>query len=395
MNRAAVTQFAWRIAAGGLSAASAIIVSAGLGLVMWGTVATSLAVLVGISVAAGGGFAQAAAYLSAREAPAARAILTSAASLTGATSLIAIGVAAALVRLSSPSLPVSWWAVFAALPFFQIGQLGLGVEQGLGRTTSYLVTYVAQPVALFVLSVGAVLLRADPGSDAWTGALIAAPFAVQAMTILALWSRLPPTNQVGAWLPLLGYSARLYPSAVAQFLTFRLDLILVGGFLGASEAALYSLALNGLDGVSRLGHSTAALLYPQFSASRSGAEAIIVARRSALRVGLLSGLLTLLLSVIALAVSLRGSEEVRIVGLLLLILSLGSASFGAWTVLSAFFSARNRLQSVLRVTMAMLGTAAPLYLVLIPRIGVWGGAIGTTAGFLSAAILAYAETGRA
>lgn len=390
----AVTQFAWRIFAGGLSAASAIVVSAGLGLVMWGTVATSLGVLIGVSVAAGGGFAQAAAYLSAREPSAARAILTSGAGLAGVTSLVAIAIMATLVRLFSPSLPVSWWAVFTALPFIQIGQLGLGVEQGLGRTKAYLVTYVAQPVALFAISVGAVLLHAGPDSGAWTGALIAAPFAVQAMTIVALWNRLPATKQVRAPLPLLAYSARLYPSALAQFLTFRLDLILVGGFLGASQAALYSLALNGLDGVSRLGHSAAALLYPQFSISQSSAEAIVVARKSALRVGLLSGILTLLLSVIALGFSLRGSEEVRIVGLLLAILSLGSASFGAWTILAAFLSARNRLESVLRVTIVMVGTAAPLYLLLIPRIGMWGGAIGTTAGFLTAAILAYAETGR-
>lgn len=391
----AATQFAWRIFAGGLTAAAAIVVSVALGLVMWGTVVTSLGVLLGLSIAAGGGFAHAAAYLTARDPSAGRTILTSAAGLAAATSLATIAVTMGLVHLLNPSLPVLWWAIFVALPFIQLGQLGLGVAQGVGRTRAYLVTYVAQPATLFAISVGAVLMRASSTSEAWTGALIAGPFAIQALTVVALWTRLPATTSpVRAELPLLTYSARLYPSALAQFLTFRLDLILVGGLLGASPAALYGLALTGLDGVSRLGHSAAALLYPQFSRSRSGAQAVVTARRSAIQVGLLSGVLILLLAIITLGFSFGGSDEARIIGLLLVILSLGGAAFGAWTVLAAFLSAQDRLASVFRVTLVMIGTAAPLYLLLIPTIGMWGGAIGTTAGFLTAVIVAYAETGR-
>lgn len=52
------------------------------------------------------------------------------------------------------------------------------------------------------------------------------------------------------------------------------------------------------------------------------------------------------------------------------------------------------LGSIFRVTLVMIGTAAPLYLLLIPAIGIWGGAIGTSAGFVTAAMVAYVETGR-
>ena len=89
----------------------------------------------------------------------------------------------------------------------------------------------------------------------------------------------------------------------------------------------------------------------------------------------------------------RGGE-VRVLGQLLLLLAVGGAGISAWTVLATYLAANNQLAAAARVNFLLLVTSVALYVSLIPMIGVYGGAIGTSVGLGLAAVLGYREVSR-
>jgi O-antigen/teichoic acid export membrane protein len=387
-------QFAWRLLAGALAVGCSLLVSTTMGLSTQGVFATSVGVLSGISVISGSGFSHAVAFGVARQPDAAGRLVDRALLLAAASS---IALALLLPWAGShllPSLPVLWPYVAVALPFMQFGQLGLGLHQGRGSSRDYVTTYVAQPLAAFCLSAfaGSTTSPSVAVSE-WAGPLILLPFVVQAATVIRPWLSLPRVEDASIR-PLITYSLRIYPSAVAHFLSYRLDLLLVGGLLGAAAAGLYSLALNGVDAVSRLGQTAATLLFRGFARAGLG----LGDRRRAQRAAVLTGAIGLLLGVaLAAAVTASGQvagREVRVVGVLLTLFAPGSAAISAWTVLASYLAATDRLGTALRVNVALFITSVTLYVWLIPDFGLYGGAIATSVGLLVASALGYREVGR-
>jgi O-antigen/teichoic acid export membrane protein len=347
-----------------------------------------------LSVLTGSGFTHAVAFGVARRPVGSgidlrRAVVTS----TGASLLV--GVLVAFVGSNAlPTMPVLWWGVPAALPFFQLGQFGLGLQQGLGSSRGYVTALVAGPATAFAVAIVAVIAgvrSVDP--TPWVWPLLVLPPVVQAATVAWQWRRVP-TDGPDPLRMLISYTARMYPSAVAHFLSFRLDLILVGALLGATPAGLYSLALNGVDAVARIGQTAATVLFRRFSEPDT-VKASAVARRASLISALLSGAAGLALAIAVAALGQTRGPEVQQLGFLLLILSVAGAAISAWTVLASYLAATNRLGATARVNLALLVLSVLIYLSLIPAIGVYGGAIGTSAGLVVAAFLGYWEVARA
>ena len=393
MSRRALLQFVWRMAAGGLSVAASVIIAVTLGLSTQGVLASSVSVLLALSVATGAGFSHGLAFLVARCPENARDIAIRAAILAVPLGIVTGLVAASLGSLLLGALPVFWWAVAFALPFAQLGQLGLGVSQGLGASRDYAITYVMQPAAAVAFAVVAALSDGGAGGavSPRTPLLIAGPFVLQAATAAWTLLRLPAAPAREPFGPLLSYTARIYPSSLMHFLSYRLDLILVGALLGASAAGIYSLALNGVDAVARLGQSTATVLFPEFA--RPSGRSPSLARRAAVTTGLISFGASIVLVVLVLAFSTE-RPEVLTVGQLLMILAAGGGGVGAWTVLASFLAATDRLGAAARINLVMLAVSVALYLWLIPSVGVYGGALGTSAGLVLAALLGYREVER-
>ncbi|MGH3119185.1 MAG: lipopolysaccharide biosynthesis protein [Gaiellales bacterium] len=347
-----------------------------------------------ISVLTGSGFTHAVAFAVARRSVGTDTDLRSAIVTSTGASLV-VGVLVALIGSNVlPTMPVLWWGVAAALPFFQLGQFGLGLQQGLGSSRGYVTALVAAPAAAFVVALTAALIGArSDGATLWAWPLLVLPPVVQALTVAWQWRRLPHGGPNPLRM-LISYTARIYPSTVAHFLSFRLDLILVSGLLGATPAGIYSLALNGVDAVARIGQTAATVLFRRFSDADT-ARASSVARRAALVTALLSGLAGVVLAVaVVIAGSTRG-PEIQQLGWLLLILSVAGGAISAWTVLASYLAATERLGASARVNFALLALSVVLYVSLIPAIGVYGGAIGTSVGLLVAALLGYWEVLRA
>lgn len=396
MTLRTLTQLLWRLSGGVLSIAAAIIVSVSLGLATQGVVASSVSLLIGLSALTGSGFSHALAFAAARQPQRARATATRAATLAVVVATVAGLLAAGFGSLALQSLPISWWSVALALPLIQLGQLGLGVAQGLALHRRYALAYLAQPVGAFVLAVIASRMTgsAASGVSPWVPALVVGPFALQAAAAVWMLARLPPSESAEPFHSLVSYTARIYPSSVAHVLSYRLDLILVGSLLGASSAGIYSLALNGVDAVARLGQSAATVLFPQFARPSSGETNVLLVRRAAEVTGMVS--LAASVALAAVALTLGGTNtEVRTIGGLLLVLAVGGAGVGAWTVLGSFLAATDHLGAAARINLILLAASVTMYLTLIPAIGLYGGAIGTSAGMLLAALLGYREVTRA
>jgi O-antigen/teichoic acid export membrane protein len=390
----AALQLSWRFVAGGLALVTALLVSVTLGLATQGVVATSISVLAGISVLTGSGFAHAAAFVASRRPEAAGRIADQGAVLA----IVFGGLAGALATLLGPrmlpTLPVLWWQIAVALPFMQAAQLGLGLQQGLGSSRAYVAIYVSQPlVAFFVASLAALLSSRSEHVSEWAAPIVVVPFIVQGLISAVGWLSMPRRGAGEPVGSILSYTARMYPSAVAHYLSYRLDLLLIGGLLGATAAGLYSLALNSVDAVARVGQTAATVLFRRF-AEASVAQGVRLARRGASAAGAVSLLVGLALAGLVILFASRG-EEVRVLGRLLLLLSVGGAAVSAWTVLASYLAASNRLGAAARVNLVLLAASVLCYVSLIPAIGVYGGAIGTSIGLSIAAVLGYREVGRA
>ena len=372
---------------------TALIISVTLGLATQGVVATSNSVLAGLSVLTGSGFAHAAAFVSSRR-PESVGRTADRGAFLGVAIGGLTGVLAALVgpRIL-PTLPVLWWQVALALPFAQLGQLGLGIQQGLGSSRGYVAIYVSQPLVAFVAAALAAVLstRTDQPSE-WAGPIVVAPFIAQGLVSAFGWMRMPRRGAPEPFGALLWYTARIYPSAVAHYLSYRLDLILVSGLLGAAAAGLYSLALNGVDAVARVGQTAATVLFRRFSEA-AVTHGVRLARRGASAAGVISLIVGLAFAVVVTLLGSRG-EEVRVLGRLLFLLSIGGAGISAWTVLATYLAANNQLAAAARVNFFLLVISVAFYVSLIPVIGVYGGAIGTSVGLALAAALGYREVGR-
>ena len=393
MISVAAVQLTWRLLAGGVAIMTALLISVGLGLATQGVVATSNSVLAGLSVVTGSGFAHAAAFVASRRPESFRRTAERSALLAVAIGAVAGVLAASVGPRLFPTLPVLWWQVAFALPFAQLGQLGLGLQQGLGSSRGYVTVYVAQPLVAFAVAGVAVVLsaRAEQPS-AWAAPIVVAPFVAQGVISIFGWMRVPRHGPPESIRSLLSYSARIYPSAVAHYLSYRLDLILVSGLLGAAAAGLYSLALNGVDAVARIGQTAATVFFRRFSQAATS-HGVRLARRSAVAAGGLSLLAGIALALVVFFVGSRG-EDVRVLGQLLLLLSVGGAGISAWTVLATYLAATNQLAAAARVNVFLLVTSVAIYVTLIPAIGVYGGAIGTSVGLALAAVLGYREVGR-
>jgi len=394
LRRTAFSQLSWRVVAGLLTVGSAVLVSFGVGLATQGVLATTSSLVAALSVLTGAGFTHAVAFTVARRPVGSGTNLRGAVAASTATSLV-LGIVVAVAGSNVlPTMPVLWWGVAVALPFFQVGQFGLGLQQGLGSSRGYVTVLIAAPVMTFAVAViAAVTGVRSEGATLWAWPLLVMPPIAQATIVAWQWRQLPHDGPDSLRM-LISYTARIYPSAVAHFLSFRLDLLLVSALVGATPAGIYSLALSGVDAVARIGQTAATVLFRQFS-DQDVARAASVARRAALLTALLGGLAGFVLAMGVVIGGRTRGPEVQQLGVLLVILSVAGAAICAWTVLASYLAATNRLGASTRVNFTLLGLSVVIYLWLIPVIGVYGGAIGTSVGLLVAAVLGYWEVARA
>ncbi|MBI4570694.1 MAG: oligosaccharide flippase family protein [Chloroflexi bacterium] len=187
---------------------------------------------------------------------------------------------------------------------------------------------------------------------------------------------------------LFGYGVQLYVPAVVQYLHYRLDVLLVAGFLSPREVGLYSLAVTLAELLRRVPGAVSPLLFPRVARlpDRQGMALTLSSCRH------VSFLLILLALPFALGVGfvvtpLLGAryEGLRAPALALLP---GIVAVGIVQLLILHFFARGRPGLVLGSVSVGLAANLALNLLWIPRWGILGAALASTASYgLCAALL--------
>jgi len=115
------------------------------------------------------------------------------------------------------------------------------------------------------------------------------------VSLFAVWHELSPTwhPQLSELRTSLRYGVRDYPGVLTEFVSWRLDLIMLVGMASSSAVGLYAVALRLADITSTLASSVGDALMPEVAASKKDDRATQIVTRS-LRLTLMAHLLILI-----------------------------------------------------------------------------------------------------
>jgi O-antigen/teichoic acid export membrane protein len=211
-------------------------------------------------------------YFAAREPGRRRSIVSN--SLWLATTLGALLIAAGLVlRAVAPDAlqGLGWEPLLVTLVGIP-GALAALFLQSILLGEGRMVPYNGVEAVQAALTLAALLVGFASFDLGLTGALAVLTISRYAAVAAYLALLAPPSVPLDAALAMrmLAYGLRAYVAIVVSFLVIRLDLLLVNGYLGATEAGLYSVAATIADGMFVLPMVVALNLFPRVA--RSGAH---------------------------------------------------------------------------------------------------------------------------
>jgi len=179
----------------------------------------------------------------------------------------------------------------------------------------------------------------------------------------------------------LGYGVKVYLANIFTFLSYRLDILLVSYFLGATQVGFYALAVAMAEMAWFIPNAVKTILFPQVSSSdraSSGRLAAMVARH------------TLVLSVLACAalaavgrwaIELLYGPEFLPSFLPLLILLPGIIGNSVASLAAAYLSGIGKPVFATYASLASLAVNVALNLILIPMWGIAGAAAATSVSY--------------
>lgn len=200
-----------------------------------------------------------------------------------------------------------------------------------------------------------------------------------AVTIWAVWGlgSLWPRWQPAVLRPLLGLGLRGHAGNVVQTFNYRLDALLVQGFLGQAAVGLYQTGVVLAEMIWYLPNAISAALLPQVAASRSSESTPRVARHTLLLTG--CGALALLLVAWPALAVLRPRYLPALPPMAVLLV--GVVALSLHKVLASDLSGRGMPQyPSLTSALALLVTLGG-DVVLIPRFGIVGAALASTLAY--------------
>lgn len=326
------------------------------------------------------------------EAVAANAVSTSL--LLGSTAAV-IGLGVLSILKASTFRDVPWEALFVALaivPVSVLTQFLSGILLGANRVTTL--------AGLSLL--GSSFLLASVG-------LLAAARQLTVMHVVALWAvsngvvGLAYARTVFATLPFgvrfdsalfvraVKFGAPSYLTNIISLFNLRLDVFLVGAFVGTAAVGHYGAAVAFAELAWYGSSALATALYPRLTAA-GGEEALALLTRGARHAFISTAVIVLglLLVGVPLIPVLLGEAYRPSVALLVVLLP-GVLLYGLAPVWSAFFTGHmGRPLISLAIAGLSLGLDGVLNVVLLPRYGVSAAAWSATAGYAVASVFALA-----
>jgi O-antigen/teichoic acid export membrane protein len=204
------------------------------------------------------------------------------------------------------------------------------------------------------------------------------------VSLIAVWYELRPS-----WRPAMAelgttlrYGIRDYPGVITEFVSWRLDLIMLVSVASSAAVGLYAVALRLADITSILASSVGDALMPEVAASENPAQATKVVTRS-LRLTVLCHLLILVPLWVAAPIILRiayGADFVPVANVMRLLM-LASV---AWSAGAVIISGLNGMGHPGLSATARIAAALVMVVTLVnwlPTMGIRGAALASLAGY--------------
>jgi O-antigen/teichoic acid export membrane protein len=183
------------------------------------------------------------------------------------------------------------------------------------------------------------------------------------------------------------FSSLAYIGNIATFFNYKLDFWIIDEYWGKSDLGIYSLAAQLSQLLWILPQAIASVLYA-YASSSSQEEAV----RYTIKLKQLSFYATLILGITGLVLSyffipvLYGKEFIGAFNLMVIFL-IGVIPFSIPTVLASLYAARGNFKISFVISLIILAISVTMYLTLIPRYGLMGGAISSAFAYLMATII--------
>ena len=278
----------------------------------------------------------------------------------------------------SLSIPVVWIAIASVVPYlvFQFMRQLLRARRRISAFNGVTVLQVGATCVLLwvVLAIsGSNLTLAVAAQLAGT--------ALAAGVALVLVARLA---RVRLWLDrslareMTSFSLRSYVGTIFQFLSYKLDLLILTALAGVTEAGYYVVAVALAERLWDLPSAVRVALQPHVTGAPREEAVAVTARfsRGLVLLSLLGALALLALAGPLVRLLFGGAYRPAVVALLLLVP--GAALFSSSKLLSAFLVARGQPQIPSAIAGLGVLVNVPLNLALIPRWGIAGCAVASS-----------------
>jgi O-antigen/teichoic acid export membrane protein len=292
--------------------------------------------------------------------------------------LIALGVAIKAVFPDAVE-GLGWTPLVVTLVGVPAGLAALFLQSvllGGGRMVAYNAIEVGQAaLTLAALLVG--LLVFDLRITGVLAVLTASRYAAAAAYLITLRTRLRLPDRALAG-RMLAYGSRIYVALLVSFLVIRLDLLLVNGYLGATEAGIYSVAATLADGMFVLPMVVGLNLFPRVARSGEHRETAEVFRSVAVLYGLLC-LVTIPLAEPAIRLFF-GADFAGATDLYYWLLP-GIFSLGMLTILSQHFAGRGFPPQAMVIWFVGLALNIAINLAFLPGRGAWVASLASSIAY--------------
>jgi O-antigen/teichoic acid export membrane protein len=295
-------------------------------------------------------------------------------------------------RIPASTVP---WAVFliALGPVWIVTSYLQNIVTGIGRLVEISAVQLSNTVLTLA---GAVLVFAGGlGASAWL-AVLGGVFIVSALltALIARRAHVLPSSAAGIhgrYAEVLRYGLRAYAGTLLQGLNYRLDFFLVAFFLPISQVGLYSIAVTATEMLWVVPNNLGTVLM-QRAASLSGHDSDRLTRAMTRLTSLFLLAACVLLAAVALPlITLVFGSAFRGAVQPLLLLLPGTWALGLWKNLTNDLIGRGHPHAKAISAGVAAGVTALLDVLLIPRYGISGAAVASSASYVVAFLMALSS----
>jgi len=295
-------------------------------------------------------------------------------------------VVAPLLNLNRPLLLLA----LSSLPLLFLDGTADGIVQGNYRVTKFNILRLVNPCAYLLLLGGVVAVsdRVEVAVSLWVAAVAVSAVASVTTAVRGSGMRLGDlAPNWERWWSLLHFGLRTHVGNVLKYFQYRFDVVLIGALLDKRQVGLYVVGVSLAELPLHIPDAVGVVLFPKVAAmtaqQQRGETTPLVCRHTVLLTVTLSAVLFLVAPSVIMRLLGAPFEKAYIPARILLV---GAIPLAVWKILAQDMIARGKPTAFSLSALYSLVTMVVGCVVLIPRLGLAGGAVASSIAYTAAAV---------